>query len=455
MKSPKKETKKVGKSKKGGTVELSPLAAAGILYAIGHYGKKANRGRKVRGGAEEVVATTPGGATPVIYTGKPSVPTEVKPAVPGSTMPAGSIIPETVRHENPATAVMVGSASKSPLVTGGLLNNDIGATSASRPASVNTTGGLLQAGGGKKRKARKQKGGNDSIASRPPELMPVSTSPATPLPPVPSMASQSCGHIGASIPPGTSSGGKLGLSMVVPGAVGGVSGQEVPSQFGGAKKGRKGKKSTKGKKRGGAEDDYDSVDGGSSAEQEIGGYLGGAKNKGRKGTKGKKDKKRGGVDQDEYRDDEAESLIEDTRNMTDNVTFYYIKDLIMSTNAGSRSIGMTKKDINNIIKLIQEDNSGDVINFIDADGNDLLHYANLRGFEDIAKAIEAKKNELKESESKGGAKKDKKKSKGNAIKNKSEPEVSLNDGLVAVAIGEAAEKSIKEGRLVFLNEILN
>ena len=43
----------------------------------------------------------------------------------------------------------------------------------------------------------------------------------------------------------------------------------------------------------------------------------------------------------------------------------------------------------------------------------------------------------------------------NAIKNKSEPEVSLNDGLVAVAIGEAAEKSIKEGRLVFLNEILN
>ena len=38
------------------------------------------------------------------------------------------------------------------------------------------------------------------------------------------------------------------------------------------------------------------------------------------------------------------------------------------------------------------------------------------------------------------------------IKNKSNPEVSLNDGLIAVATGEAAEKSIKENRVVKLSE---
>ena len=41
----------------------------------------------------------------------------------------------------------------------------------------------------------------------------------------------------------------------------------------------------------------------------------------------------------------------------------------------------------------------------------------------------------------------------NAIKNNSNPEVSLNDGLIAVAVGEAAEKSIKLKRLVKLEEI--
>jgi predicted dehydrogenase len=39
-----------------------------------------------------------------------------------------------------------------------------------------------------------------------------------------------------------------------------------------------------------------------------------------------------------------------------------------------------------------------------------------------------------------------------AIRSNSLPEVSLNDGLVAVAIGEAAELSIKEGRVVEMNE---
>ena len=43
----------------------------------------------------------------------------------------------------------------------------------------------------------------------------------------------------------------------------------------------------------------------------------------------------------------------------------------------------------------------------------------------------------------------------NAIKNKSKPEVSLNDGTISVAIGEAAEKSIKEKRIVKINELIN
>jgi myo-inositol 2-dehydrogenase/D-chiro-inositol 1-dehydrogenase len=42
-----------------------------------------------------------------------------------------------------------------------------------------------------------------------------------------------------------------------------------------------------------------------------------------------------------------------------------------------------------------------------------------------------------------------------AIKNNSDPEVSLNDGLIAVAVGEAAEKSIKLGRLINIEEIVN
>jgi predicted dehydrogenase len=43
----------------------------------------------------------------------------------------------------------------------------------------------------------------------------------------------------------------------------------------------------------------------------------------------------------------------------------------------------------------------------------------------------------------------------NAIKNNSNPEVSLDDGLIAVAVGEAAEKSIKFKRLVKLEEIID
>ena len=39
-----------------------------------------------------------------------------------------------------------------------------------------------------------------------------------------------------------------------------------------------------------------------------------------------------------------------------------------------------------------------------------------------------------------------------AIQNNSLPEVSLNDGLMAVAIGEAAELSIKENRMVLMSE---
>ena len=43
----------------------------------------------------------------------------------------------------------------------------------------------------------------------------------------------------------------------------------------------------------------------------------------------------------------------------------------------------------------------------------------------------------------------------NAIKNNSNPEVSLDDGLIAVAVGEAAGKSIKLKRLVKLEEIID
>ena len=42
-----------------------------------------------------------------------------------------------------------------------------------------------------------------------------------------------------------------------------------------------------------------------------------------------------------------------------------------------------------------------------------------------------------------------------AIKNKTKPEVSLNDGMISVLIGEAAEKSIKEKRVVKIDELLN
>ena len=36
-----------------------------------------------------------------------------------------------------------------------------------------------------------------------------------------------------------------------------------------------------------------------------------------------------------------------------------------------------------------------------------------------------------------------------------DPEVTLEDGLIAVAMGEAAEQSIKQGRLINLEEIIN
>ena len=42
-----------------------------------------------------------------------------------------------------------------------------------------------------------------------------------------------------------------------------------------------------------------------------------------------------------------------------------------------------------------------------------------------------------------------------AIRNNSKSEVSLNDGLISVAIGEAAEKSIKQKRVIYMKEILN
>jgi hypothetical protein len=188
--------------------------------------------------------------------------------------------------------VIIGSAVQSPLVTYQLphtKNNDyVGGISASRPAPLDAPSTLM--GGAKKGKGkgkgRKQKGGDDQIAYLPKELMPASTSPATPLPPVPSMASQSCGHIAAPIPPGTSSGGRLGLSDVVPGAVGGVSGQEEPSQFGGAKKGKKG---AKGKKRGG---DFDSAVGGVEDQETLAAVGGGKK-------KDKKDRKKKGGNQEE------------------------------------------------------------------------------------------------------------------------------------------------------------
>ena len=41
------------------------------------------------------------------------------------------------------------------------------------------------------------------------------------------------------------------------------------------------------------------------------------------------------------------------------------------------------------------------------------------------------------------------------IENSSNPEVSIDDGLISVAVGEAAEQSIKQGRLINLKEIIN
>ena len=193
-----------------------------------------------------------------------------------------------------ADEAIMGSAVQSPLATDQVPhtpNNDyLGGTSASRPAPVNAPSTLM--GGAKKSKSkskgRKQKGGNDEIAYRHDELMPISTSPATPLPPVPSMASSTCGHMGVPIPPGTSNGGKLGVSDVIPGAVGGVSGQEAPAIFGGAKKGKKEKK---GKKRGGdGHGEFDSVVGGVKDQEVPALAVGGGKKKSLKG------KKRGGAD---------------------------------------------------------------------------------------------------------------------------------------------------------------
>jgi len=42
-----------------------------------------------------------------------------------------------------------------------------------------------------------------------------------------------------------------------------------------------------------------------------------------------------------------------------------------------------------------------------------------------------------------------------AIENNLDPEVSLEDGLIAVAVGEAAEQSIKQCRLINLEEIIS
>ena len=42
-----------------------------------------------------------------------------------------------------------------------------------------------------------------------------------------------------------------------------------------------------------------------------------------------------------------------------------------------------------------------------------------------------------------------------AIENNTNPEVSLEDGLIAVSVGEAAEQSIKQRRLIYLEEIIN
>jgi len=204
-------------------MELSPLAAAGVLYASAVYGKKA---RKMRGG-DDVVSTTPGGAVPVISAGKP----EASPLVAGSMNLTG--------------------------------NQYVGATAASRSAPVSAPAGLLEGGGKKRGRKSKKHGGSE-------------------LPPVPSMGG-TCGHMATSIPAGTLSGGNLGVSPVVPGAVGGVAAQSMPGELmGGAKR-----RSRKVKKRGGAEEV--AVEGGmTTPEKVVGAYEGGAKRRSRKG------KKRGG-----------------------------------------------------------------------------------------------------------------------------------------------------------------
>lgn len=227
--SPKSKSKK--SSKKGGVMELSPLAAAGVLYATGMYAKKASR--KMRGG-EDVVSTNPGGAVPVVSAGKLEVPNQM----------------------------MAGSLN----MTG---NKYVGATASSRAAPVDAPVGLLQEGGAKKRGRKgKKRGGDDGLS------------------PVPSMGG-TCGHMAYPVPPGTLSGGNLGLSPVVTGAVGGVAAQSMPGELvGGAKRrGRKGK----GKKRGGADGAME--EGGSmSPEEAVASYEGGGKKRGRKG------KKRGGAE---------------------------------------------------------------------------------------------------------------------------------------------------------------
>ena len=40
------------------------------------------------------------------------------------------------------------------------------------------------------------------------------------------------------------------------------------------------------------------------------------------------------------------------------------------------------------------------------------------------------------------------------LKKKLKPEVSLKDGMISVAIGEAAEKSIKEKRIIKIEELI-
>ena len=233
------------KSKKGGTLELAPIIATGALYGTALYNKK--KGRKMKGG-DGAYVKTPGDAVPVEAASKPSMPTQVEPAVGGKAVPTIDMIPADVRTESPAAAAVTGSAAHSPLVAGMLdlsKNSYLGATASSRPAPVDAPGGLLQ-GGGKKKPKRKQKGG------------------------------EGCSAMATPIPTNAGAGGDIRASGVVSGAVGGVAGQEEAALVGGAKRrGRKGKKHGGNYEEGG---NYTET-----AEDALKKYEGGAKKRKSKG----------------------------------------------------------------------------------------------------------------------------------------------------------------------------